>query len=142
MSIAIVLLISNAATVGAQVPTPIPYGARLPPSPPISVFERNKDLVPALLEAAKDKDTVVQHNVTQALRGLGVDSIPSLIAVLNGKDKDLRTAAAVLLGNMGPQAETAMPSLVRILKNKKEPIELRRAVSRTIALLLGNGPVS
>ncbi len=116
----VVFIGSNAFAFG-QVPVAIPYGVVIPPSPPSTVFERNRDLVPTLIASLTDKDPEIHRNVTQALRSLGTDAIPSLIDVLNGKNTQMRAAAAILLGNMGPQAEMAMPTLLNILKNKKSP---------------------
>ncbi|HZU34808.1 MAG TPA: HEAT repeat domain-containing protein [Gemmataceae bacterium] len=137
------LLLVATAPVFAQVPVPGPFPPTVNVAPPaMTIVERNRNLVPTLLDALKDKDETIRRNATEALRGLGSDAIPSLLEVLRGNDQELRVAAAILLGNMGPKAEVAMPALLRILRNKKEPAALRQAASKTIALMLSSGPVS
>lgn len=156
--VSVALLAGTPARVSAQLPTPIPYPVvppasapslfaqnnetMRPPMPPGTVFDRNKELLPVLLAASHDKNLIIRQNATEALRSLGVSAIPSLVDILNGHDTANRIDAAVLLGNSGPKAEVAMPILLRILKDTKEPEALRIAVSKTISLIVGSGPLS
>ncbi len=104
------------------------------------------------LERAMNRDDYPQMAV-QALSKMGSPAVPILIKALDHKNPLLRAAAARALGTMGPDAVTAIPVLIRLLKDE-EPAYVRfayldyHAVSRfpvgeSAAVALGDlGPLA
>jgi len=124
-------------------PPPPPFSPPpITPAPVPTVVQHNPRLVHVLLESLQDRNEAVRTSAADALKSLGTSALGPLLEILKGKDDLLRGAAAELLGNMGPDAEPALPTLITILSNKKENPALRAAVARTIALIVGSGPVS
>ena len=55
---------------------------------------------------------------------------PSLTALLKDKDWQVRQAAALALGRIGPEAKTVIPSLMEVLHDEYR--DVRRAASKAI----------
>src|ERR1700677_1678836 len=73
-------------------------------------------LVPVLIEALSDTDSVVRSNVGDALANLGPVALPKVKELLAGTDKKLRVEAARVLGKMankGHRFSDMLPPLVR-----------------------------
>ena len=54
----------------------------------------------------------------KALGKMGVPAIPALTALLHDRDRNIRQAAAVALGEMGSNAKAAVPSLTELLNDQ------------------------
>jgi HEAT repeat protein len=81
---------------------------------------RARDVVPALVEAARSQDELLAILAVQALGKIGPDAaaaVPALIDRLKEEgDSPVRHAAVVALADIGPGARGAVPQLVRLLK--------------------------
>ena len=85
-------------------------------------------IVPALIEATKDKDNSVVYSAIDSLGLLGSgakSAVPVLLEFLEGDERQLTSAAASALGLIGPVDDRIIPALLRALKNKKD-VGLRR----------------
>ena len=103
-----------------------------------ALTQQHKDLMPSLIEALKDTDEEVRMNVSEAIIALGQEAVAGLIEAVDGKDTELRVAAARLLGNMAVQgrysAEEAIPALIKALKDQEKPV--RQASAYALASIL------
>jgi hypothetical protein len=73
--------------------------------------EPAKDTIPALVGLLTDKDC--QRYAAKALGRFGKAAVPHLLKVLEGKDAVARMWAVRALGQIGPDAQEAIPALVR-----------------------------
>ncbi len=74
-----------------------------------SIAPKNKELIPFLLAALKDKNRTVGSSAAEALGSLGPDVVPGLLVIL--KDTSSPTAvgrAAVVIGRIGSEAKAAV----------------------------------
>ena len=77
---------------------------------------KDKEAVPPLIKALKDRDPLVRAGAAEALKGIpDPRAAVSLIAVLREKDSTARRAAAEALGKIGDRA--AVHPLVRALRH-------------------------
>jgi HEAT repeat protein len=87
-----------------------------------------KAAVPALLAAARDKDSFMCRVAIGAVEKLDAQAggfIPTLIAALQDNDAQVRIEATGALARRGPSARSAAPALVGLLKEDNG--ELRRS---------------
>jgi HEAT repeat protein len=82
--------------------------------------QKASDLVVAALGASlKDPDLETQVSAARALGQPGLKSaVPALVEALEGSNVDLRRAAVVALGRIGPEASPALPALKGLLDDK------------------------
>jgi RNA polymerase sigma factor (sigma-70 family) len=79
--------------------------------------EENKDLIPILVGALKDKSDGVGFIARLALGRLGPDAVPGLLDVLKTKPSAAAVQrAAQAVGIIGPQAKATVPLLAETLK--------------------------
>jgi HEAT repeat protein/tRNA A-37 threonylcarbamoyl transferase component Bud32 len=77
----------------------------------------NKELIPVLVAALKDKAQGVGLKASNALGSLGPDSVPALLEVLNDKKSPIALRrAAIAVGRIGPEAKAAVSPLSQALK--------------------------
>lgn len=62
-------------------------------------------------------------------------AIPYLVEGLKDKDARIRSAAALALGQVDPEADQAVGPLLDLVKNKKEEVAVRRAAILGLAAL-------
>jgi HEAT repeat protein len=99
----------------------------------------DKDLIPALIGAIKDKeeDETVRGNAAQALVGLGHEAVPAVLELLRSNNRDLRIKAAVVLANMkAGEAKGAIPVLLKALKDRKEDRDFRRQATLALSQIV------
>ena len=83
-----------------------------------SIAQKNKKLIPILVAALADKSSSVGSAAVRAIASLGPEAVPALLEVLKGKKSPvLVIRAAEAIGRIGPQAKTAVPLLVQMLKS-------------------------
>ncbi len=70
-----------------------------------------------LLAALKDEDSRVRGAASQGLELLGTRALPGLIQGLKSPEPIVRLETAKLLGNMGGAAQSAVPTLVELLRD-------------------------
>ena len=87
--------------------------------------------VNTLIEKLKDKDNTVRKDAADVLLKLGPAAVPPLGAALGGKDDDLASAAAVLLGEIG---QPSIPVLATVLNNERFSNNPRRIMDVVTAL--------
>jgi HEAT repeat protein len=63
------------------------------------------------LKSAQDKDRIVAVRTLPERKGDAVQVVPALIEALKDKDGDVRRSAAIGLGSFGEQARDAIPAL-------------------------------
>jgi HEAT repeat protein len=74
-----------------------------------------RDATPRLIPLLEDKQT--SYTAAIALGGIGVESIPVLTKALTNSHACARESAARVLGLFGAKAQTAVPALVRCMKD-------------------------
>ena len=127
-------------------PTPL-SGMSSPTLTPVEqkrheIYEQLHDMgsecVPPLARALRDPDVNMRRNVALALGVLGGGwwqfetgpakiptraALPALIEALQDRDQDVRAWSAQAIGDIGPEAAAAVPSLIRLLrKDAHSPI--------------------
>ena len=75
---------------------------------------RSEKVGPVLVARIKDSDPKVVRNAIEALAELGPKVLKNVKAVLG--DKGLRPYAVRLIQRLGPQAKSAVPELIAVLK--------------------------
>lgn len=107
-----------------------------------------KDAVPALLKAAKDKDTTVRIAALKALGEVNADAndaVPLLIEGLKDSNDQVKTAAAQGLMYLGGEAQDALKDLKNVQadlrklsqEEAKKKRDLSRAVGDAMAAIQG-----
>jgi hypothetical protein len=94
-------------------------------------------LVPVLIEALRDTDSIVRSNAGDALANMGPVALPKVKELLAGTDKKLRVEAARVLGKMankGHRFSDMLPPLVKAVKD--DDVELRREASHALAQMV------
>lgn len=78
-----------------------------------------KPAVPSMVKAAKRRrQPEVRLAALEAMGATGdVATIPSLLKALKSRDERTRRAAAIALGRLGPDAQPAVPALIKRLRN-------------------------
>jgi HEAT repeat protein len=103
-----------------------------------------KEAIPALVATLTASDAEKRKSALNALQGIGTDAasaIPAIAGRLTDEDpsKDsgpgVRSLAAEVLGNFGPQAKSAVPALRRALETETNP-EVRQAISDALLSVL------
>ncbi|KST66271.1 HEAT repeat domain-containing protein [Mastigocoleus testarum] len=87
--------------------------------------EADSSTAAPLLKALKDEDSVVRNAASDGLKLLGRRALPELVRGLKAPQPIIRLETAKLLGNMGENARSAVPTLVELLKDRGRYI-LRR----------------
>jgi RNA polymerase sigma factor (sigma-70 family) len=89
----------------------------------------------ALAEALADQDDSIRVVAQAAVLRLGKVAVPTLVRMLEGKDRQLRGMAATVLGELGSKAREAVPALTRMFQEAKvqqERREILMAISRIV----------
>jgi len=84
---------------------------------------RAKSAIPALSALLDDSDIVPE--VTQALAGIGADSVPVLKEALHHKSAKLLTCASNALALLGADAKSATPDLIALLSDQTPHVRAR-----------------
>jgi HEAT repeat protein len=99
---------------------------------------KNEQLVANLIEMLDDSDHDVRQNIAVALANLGDAAVPSLINSLDHARPERRMGAAIALGLVRPAASSAIPALIRTMKDR-DP-QVRRDVSYALSRIVGREP--
>lgn len=83
-------------------------------------------------------DQEIRERVGEALKILGINAVPPLIAALKEENEELRAAAALVLGQI--RDEQALEPLVDLLETGKEPTS-RVAAARALGALGGQNAI-
>ncbi len=75
--------------------------------------------IPLVSDLLDDEDHDTRGAAIQALGQIGAAAVPTLMGLL--KNEDDRLDAAEALGNVGPRARMAIPSLVELIKGQNVP---------------------
>src|SRR5439155_9140254 len=99
----------------------------------------HKELVAALIDNLDDSDAEVRQAVVTALGKIGRQAVSPLVGILKDKDKStaLRANAAYALGQIGYQAQEALPELTKALKEKDK--ELRKRAAYAVGNIVQTG---
>lgn len=95
-----------------------------------------EDVVPALVDALRDKDPRVVGNAIEALAELGPKALQHVGDSL--KNEELRPFAVRLIYRLGPEAESAVPSLIEALKEEpqtEDDVLFRREIQFALATI-------
>lgn len=103
---------------------------------PKSTEEPLKDdgLIVLLIECLDDGDGEVRQNIAVALGHLGSRTVPRLIAALSHESPERRMGAAQALGHVRPPARSAIPALLKAMKDSDESV--RRQVSYALSRIV------
>jgi HEAT repeat protein len=96
--------------------------------------EVGKAAIPALKQALQSESKRVQLEAARVLLSLGEEraaSLSVLLRLLEEKDSSLRERAAYSLGELGAAAKEAIPTLERVLRDRK--VEIRRTVAEALS---------
>lgn len=96
-----------------------------------------KELIPALLAALTDPDGNVRQMAAATLVLIGGEAVGPLTQALGAKDKETRANGAYVLGQLGEQAEEALPALAKALKD--QDADVRRRVAFAIYHIVNSG---
>lgn len=117
------------------------FAAEATKNPPEKAAESPaRAAVPALLEAAGDKDPATRAAILSALGVLappGKNALPILINALKDPSPQLRVTAIEALRRHGAAASEALPALVEMALNEKHP----DAINALAASLAENNPI-
>jgi len=78
--------------------------------------------------------------VENSLARIGGPAVPALLEVLKGPNKDMRVCAASVLGEIGPAARTAVPSLIEAIERPDADREAKILKSHAVRALGRIGP--
>jgi len=96
----------------------------------------DKKSAPRLMELVSDSDIVVRRNAISALGYLGAtEAAPEIIKSLDAKDRLLRRNAAWAVGRMGEAGKPAVPKLIKMFSDKKQPRDVRQACANSLGAL-------
>lgn len=84
--------------------------------------------IPHLTAAFEQPHQADFEIVARALAGIGEKAVPALVEGLDSQDMFVQKFSAAALSVMGPKAKTAIPALVKILKNGKVKSYVQDAV--------------
>ena len=96
---------------------------------------KDDELIAALIENLDDPDVEVRQNIAAALANLGDSAVPALIDALNHAKRERRVGAALALGIVRPAAKTAIPGLLKALKDADDGV--RRQASYALSRIVG-----
>ena len=84
--------------------------------------EATPELIDRLRRSPRRYKDQIQVRIIHALTQIGSPAIPKLSEALSSNDKSIRYGAAIVLGNLGPDAQEAAPKLFDLLKDETEKI--------------------
>lgn len=96
--------------------------------------QRAAPLVPRLIEALHDSNSIVKSNSANTLGLLGFKTEPVISALtnaLNDEEPGMRSSAAEALGRLGPEASKAVPALLEIF-NSNQAMWVRTAAAKAL----------
>jgi len=102
------------------------------------LFEVGEPAVPALTKLLGDPREKLRESVIIILSQMGSDVMSGVIACLSSENEHMRRSAMIVLGNRGDKQ--AVPHLLSIYKNHKEPSEMRDLAGAAIRRITGKAP--
>ena len=86
-----------------------------------------RKMIPLIVKLLSDSEPTVAARALSSLTDGGVEVLPSLTAAL--ELRDARYWACLALGEMGPQAQTAVPALIKALDDDRPEVRLQAAIA-------------
>ena len=83
--------------------------------------------IPDLLDSLQDESQHVRRNTCYALSAIGVPAVAPLIRALEAKNWWVRDSAAEVLGDMGRDAQKAVPALMHAVRDESDAIRSHAA---------------
>jgi HEAT repeat protein len=111
----------------AQLPAKTASKVAAPATPLEELLSRHQDLVDSLVDSLRDGEGEVRETTMYTLGRIGKRAVPSLIAKLRDKDRDLRANAAYVLAQLGRDSQESLPSLMIALKDGDREVRRRAA---------------
>ena len=78
------------------------------------------DAISLLIEGLQDSSSGVRWQSSLALRKIGENAVPALIEELQNPNLEVCHSAARILGQIGSDAEIAVPILIQLVQNEDE----------------------
>ncbi len=108
------------------------------PKEPLEAIQSLAEMGPRALDAVpvlcgRLGDPSCPRAAAEALRKIGNASVSHLVDSLRSEDWLLRSRAARVLGEIGPEAREAIPALEALAKDKEEDEEVSRAATEALA---------
>lgn len=91
------------------------------------------EVIDALVKALSDASGMVTVNAANALSQMGTPAVSPLVKMLD--DENYRALAVEVLGEIGPDAESAVPALVNLLPKVGDDEDLQRGVFIALATI-------
>ena len=89
--------------------------------------------VPGLIGALSHESELVQLNAAYALSAVGAPAVPALVGMLEHNLDAVRSNAAYALGEIGKPAQSAVATLITLLKDPSE--EVRRHIVEALGII-------
>jgi HEAT repeat protein len=99
---------------------------------PLPIYAQSQEIevrVAPLIEKLTDRDSRIRLGAADALINIGTPAIPALIDALTATDTNLRWRAASVLGDLGPEAESAISPLIGVLQDSDPQVRLYAALA-------------
>jgi HEAT repeat protein len=86
-----------------------------------------RKMVPLVVKLLSDSDPSIAARALSALTDGGVEVLPALTAAVD--QREARYWACLALGEMGPQAQAAVPALIKALDDDRPEVRLQAAIA-------------
>jgi HEAT repeat protein len=96
---------------------------------------KDEEVIVKLVESLADIDAEVRYNIATALANMGQRTVPYLIEALKSESVERRAGAAQALSMVRPSARSAVPELLKAMKDDSEMV--RRQVSYALSRIVG-----
>ena len=83
--------------------------------------------IPDLVDSLEEESQFVRRNACYALSAIGAPAVAPLIRALEAKNWWVRDSAAEVLGDMGLDAQKAVPALMRAVRDESEAVRSHAA---------------
>jgi len=98
-----------------------------------------RQLIGVLVQSLDDADGEVRQNIAIALANLGEVALPALVEALTNQSAERRMGAAMAIGQIRPAAKSAVPALVKAMKDSNEGV--RRQASYSLSRMVQPEPL-
>jgi hypothetical protein len=89
--------------------------------------------LPALMETLCNESEAIRRNASYALSAIGAPAVSRLIDAMRADNSDLHAITAEALGDIGPEAQDAIPALTEALKSSS--VAVRRNATEALGII-------
>ncbi|AFZ22074.1 HEAT repeat domain-containing protein [Allocoleopsis franciscana] len=96
----------------------------------LALADTGVEAIPDLIQALNDREPFAFfHSEERALRKIGKDAVPALIADLQSQESRTRSRAAYALMQIGKDAQSAVPALITALQDENSDVRFSAAIA-------------